>query len=146
MKLLFDTSSLVAAFVQSHPAHAAAWRWPQETLEGAHHGVVAAHTLAELYAVLTRLPLRPSIPPSTARTLIEENLGGFQAVALSYSDYHTVLRRLEKLNLTGGAVYDALIAQAALRARVHHLITLNPVHFNRLGSDVEALVLVPKEQ
>jgi len=70
---------------------------------------------------------------------------GFQAVALSYSDYHKVLRRLEKLNLTGGAVYDALIAQAALRARVHHLITLNPVHFNRLGRDVEALVLVPGE-
>lgn len=145
MKLLFDTSSLIAAFVQSHSAHTAAWGWLQETLEGAHGGVVATHTLAELYAVLTRLPLRPPIPPSIALQLIEENLEGFQTVALSVADYRSVLRRLEKLNLAGGAVYDALIAQAALKTKADHLITLNPTHFRRLGQDVEAIVLVPGE-
>jgi len=146
MKLLFDTSSLVAAFVRSHPAHTAAWNWLQETLEGAHHGVVAAHTLAELYAVLTRLPLRPPIPPGTALELIEENLEGFQTIALGRADYRSVLRRLERLELAGGAVYDALIAQAALKARADRLITLNPAHFRRLGPEVEALVLVPGEE
>lgn len=50
MKLLFDTSSLIAAFVQSHPAHTAAWEWLEQTLEGGHGGVVATQTLAELYA------------------------------------------------------------------------------------------------
>jgi len=145
MKLLFDTSSLIAAFVQSHPAHTAAWGWLEQTLEGAHGGVVATHTLAELYAVLTRLPLRPPIPPSTALQLIEENLEGFQTIALSAADYRSVLRRLEKLNLGGGAVYDTLIAQAALKAKADHLITLNPTHFRRLGQDVEAIVLVPGE-
>lgn len=145
MKLLFDTSSLIAAFVQSHLAHTAAWGWLEQTLEGAHGGVVATHTLAELYAVLTRLPLRPPIPPSTALQLIEENLEGFQTIALSAADYRSVLRRLEKLNLGGGAVYDTLIAQAALKAKADHLITLNPTHFRRLGQDVEAIVLVPGE-
>jgi len=145
MKLLFDTSSLVAAFVHAHPAHPAAWEWLQQTLEGAHQGLVAAHTLAELYAVLTRLPLRPPIPPSTALQLIEENLKGFQTIALSAADYRSVLRRLEKLNLTGGAVYDALIAQAALKAKANHLITLNPSHFRRLGQDIEAILVVPGE-
>ncbi len=146
MKLCFDTSSLVAAFVHSHPAHTAAWGWLQETLEGAHAGLVTTHTLAELYAVLTRLPLRPPIPPRMALQLIEENLQAFQLLTLSATDYRSVLRRLEKLNLAGGAVYDALIAQAALRARAEGLITLNPAHFRRLGQDVAAIVLVPGER
>ncbi|MBI5811606.1 MAG: PIN domain-containing protein [Meiothermus silvanus] len=143
MKLLFDTSSLVAAFVQSHPAHTAAWEWLEQTLEGVHDGAVATHTLAELYAVLTRLPLRPAIPPSVALQLIEENLRGFQTIALSVADYRAVLQRLEKLNLVGGAIYDALIAQAALKAKAERLLTLNPSHFLRLGHDVEAVVLLP---
>lgn len=146
MRLLFDTSSLIAAFVQSHPAHTAAWEWLEQTLEGTHDGVVAAHTLAELYAVLIRLPLRPAIPPPVALQLIEENLRGLQTVALSAADYRAVLRRLEKLNLAGGAIYDALIAQAALQAKAERLLTLNPGHFRRLGPDVEAVVLVPGEQ
>jgi len=145
MKLLFDTSSLIAAFVQSHPAHIAAWEWLEQTLEGAHDGVVATHTLAELYAVMTRLPLRPAIPPTVALQLIQENLEGFQTIALSAADYRAVLRRLEKLNLAGGAVYDALIAQAALKAKAERLLTLNSGHFRRLGQDVEAIVLVPGE-
>ncbi len=146
MKLLFDTSSLVAAFLPSHPAHPAAWEWLEQTLEGRHQGLIATHSLAELYAVLTRLPLRPPIPPSVALQLIEENLEGFQTVVLGATDYRAVLGRLEKLNLAGAAVYDALIAQGALKAKADGLITLNPSHFRRLGQDIEALVRVPGEK
>lgn len=146
MKLLFDTSSLVAAFIQSHPSHLAAWEWLEQTLEGAHQGVVAAHTLAELYAVLTRLPLRPPIPPSLALQLIEKNLEGLQTIALDPADYQAALRRLQKLNLTGGMVYDALIAQAALKAGAQGLLTLHSTHFERLGADVKAMLLVPSNK
>lgn len=146
MKLLFDTSSLIAAFVESHPAHLPAWAWLEQTLEGTHKGFVATHTLAELYAVMTRLPLRPAIPPTVALQLMKENLRGFQTVALSAADYRATLQRLEKRGLAGGAVYDALIAQAALKARAERLITLNSGHFRRLGQDVEAIVLVPGEK
>lgn len=145
MKVLFDTSSLIAAFVQSHTAHKAAWEWLEQALQGTHQGLAATHTLAELYAVMTRLPLRPAISPTVALQLIEENLKGFQIVALSASDYRAVLQRLEKLGLAGGAVYDALIAQAALKSKAEYLLTLNPGHFRRLGRDVEALVLVSGE-
>jgi predicted nucleic acid-binding protein len=145
MRLLFDTSSLVAAFVPAHPAHQPSWTWLEETLAGSHQGLVATHTLAELYAVLTRLPLRPLIPPSVALQLIEENLRTFQVVALSATDYRAVLRRLEKHNLTGGSVYGALIAQAALKGKAEGLVTLNPSHFRRLGSDIEGKVRAPTE-
>jgi predicted nucleic acid-binding protein len=56
------------------------------------------------------------------------------------------LRRLEKLGLAGGAVYDALIARAALKAKAERLLTLNPAHFRRLGQDIEAIVAVPGQK
>jgi predicted nucleic acid-binding protein len=58
MKVLFDTSALVAAMVEGHPRHEQAWPWLQQAKAGKVQGVVAAHSLAELYAVLTVLPLQ----------------------------------------------------------------------------------------
>jgi predicted nucleic acid-binding protein len=48
------------------------------------------------------------------------------------------------LNLPGGGIFDALIAQAALKANVDQLLTLNPKHFNRLSQTVASLVRVPQ--
>lgn len=56
MKVLFDTSVLVAAMVESHPGHRRALPWLQGAKSGRVTFLVTAHTLAELYAVLTRLP------------------------------------------------------------------------------------------
>lgn len=48
------------------------------------------------------------------------------------------------LNLPGGGIFDALIAQAALKADVDILLTLNPNHFTRLGEAIAYLVQVPE--
>ena len=56
---LFDTSPLVAAFVTSHEHHESARAWLLKVHFGEIQGVIATHSLAELYAILTRLPLRP---------------------------------------------------------------------------------------
>jgi hypothetical protein len=47
------------------------------------------------------------------------------------------------LNLPAGGIYDGLIAQAALKAGVDVLLTLNPNNFTRLGEDVRQLVQLP---
>jgi len=47
------------------------------------------------------------------------------------------------LNLPAGGIYDQLIAQAALKAGVDVLLTLNPNNFTRLGEDVRQLVQLP---
>jgi len=104
---------------------------------------VATHTLAKLFAVLTRMPVVPRIAPEVALRLIEANLEGFFIVALETQDYLRVLNRLAALGLSGGAVYDALIAEAALKARAERLLTLNPRHFVRLGEEIRAIVEVP---
>lgn len=53
------------------------------------------------------------------------------------------MTRCRDLGLQGGAVYDTLIAQAAVRAGVTGLVTLNAKHFVRLGDDVQRLVTAP---
>jgi hypothetical protein len=112
-----DTSVLVAAFEVSHPRHGVCLPWLQQAQEEKIDGCLSIHTLAELYSVLTRLPVRPLISPAIARMV--------------------------RLNLPGGGIFDALIAQAALKAEVDILLTLNPSHFTRLGQDLAQRVQVP---
>jgi len=59
MKVLLDTSVLVAAMVESHPAHERSLSWLQRIKKGSDTGLVSAHTIAELYAILTTLPMKP---------------------------------------------------------------------------------------
>lgn len=115
MKVLFDTSVLVAAMVRPHPMHHRALPWLQQAHRGEIELSVASHSLAELYAVLTRLPVRPRIAPGTALRLIALNVERrAKVVSLTPTDYGAVIRRMAELGLTGGSVYDALIARAPL--------------------------------
>ena len=144
MRTLFDTSALVAAFEVSHPRHTVCLPWLQQAQTEQIHGLIATHTLAELYSVLTRLPVRPRISPELAQRLITENLERFEVIPLTTEDYQMVLAQMVNLNLTGGGIYDGLIAQAAVKAEVNTLLTLNPNHFTHLGEDIARLVQVPQ--
>lgn len=144
MKTLFDTSVLVAALVQPHPRHAAAVPWLRRAKEGEFDIVVAAHTLAELYAVLTTLSVSPRISPAMAMRLIKENVESVaKVIALSSADYSAVLRGLGDLGLSGGIVYDALILRAALKAHADRLLTFNLSDFRRLTTDNEITIAAP---
>jgi predicted nucleic acid-binding protein len=144
VRTLFDTSVLVAAFEVSHPRHTVCLPWLQQAQTEQIQGLIATHTLAELYSVLTRLPVRPRISPELAQRLISENLERFEVIPLTTEDYQMVLAQMVNLNLTGGGIYDALIAQAAVKAEANTLLTLNPNHFTGLGEDMARLVQVPE--
>ncbi len=53
------------------------------------------------------------------------------------------IARVSKLNLVSGAIFDALIAQAALKANADQLLTFNAKHFSRLGEDIASIVVTP---
>ena len=145
MRVLLDTSVLVAAMVESHPGHSGALPWLQRAKNKEVEGAVAAHSLAELYAVLTSLPVQPRISPGAAWRLIRENiLSDFEIVALSKADYRTVLQSLSENQISGGATYDALIAHASVKAKVDRLITLNPDDFRRVRSEIASRVFSPE--
>lgn len=55
----FDTSVLVPAAVTRHPHNAPALSVLEELLRGKHCGFNSAHSLTEIYSVLTRTPFKP---------------------------------------------------------------------------------------
>jgi len=144
MKVLLDTSVLVAALVGSHPAHDRALPWLVRAKEGRLDLVVASHTIAELYAVLTTLPLSPRIAPGVARRLIQENIESTATmIALSNAEYLAVVKRMSELGLAGGAIYDALIAKAAQKAEVKQIVTLNSGDFKRVWPEGKEHIAAP---
>lgn len=143
-RVLADTSVLVAAFVESHPSHTRALPWLQKARGGDIDLLVCGHTLAELYAVLTRLPLSPRIRPALARRLVRDNVESIaDIVDLEAADYATVLDGLAELEQTGGVVYDALIARAARKADAATLLTLNEKDFRRVWPEGAVRILSP---
>jgi predicted nucleic acid-binding protein len=144
VRILFDTSVLVAAMVESHPAHTRALPWLQRVKGGTDTGLVAAHSLAELYAILTTLPVRPRILPTVAQQLIKCNiLDVFEVVFLSDKDYAAVIDHLADLGIVGGATYDALILHAASKANVDQVVTLNETDFCRVYPDLADKIVSP---
>jgi predicted nucleic acid-binding protein len=142
MRQFLDTSVLVAAMVSTHPAHQQALPWLQRVIDGTDTGVVAAHTVVELYAILTRLPLQPRISPTVAQRLIERNvLATCEIVALSDSDYSALVAHLAATGVEGGATYDALILHAAAKAGVDQVLTLNPKDFRRVYPDLAGKIV-----
>jgi len=103
--ILFDTSVLIAGFVASHPNHHAALSWLQRAKNNELIMLVSAHTLAECYAVLTRLPVSPKISPSTARLLVRENIEKLaKIISLSSADYLNILDQAANLGFSGGII------------------------------------------
>ena len=130
--------------VETHPAHEWAFPWLKRAKHRELTAVVASHTLAELYAVLTRLPLQPPISPGVAWQLIRENvLAVLEVVSLSKDDYRAVLEHLSQKGIVGGATYDALIAHAASKAKADRLVTLNEKDFRRVYPDLVERIVGP---
>lgn len=142
-RILLDTNVLVAALVEVHPHHDRVQPWLERVFSREAEGLVSCHGLAESYSVLTNLPLVPRIRPEQAQAMLSDSANWLQPVRLDALDYLTAIARVAQLGLSGGGIYDALHAQAALKVGADTLLTLNPRHFTRLGDDVAALVRTP---
>ena len=144
MKILLDTSVLVAAMVESHPTHERALPWLKRVRHGDDIGVVSAHSLAEVYSILTTLPVYPKISPSDAQQLILANIiNVLEVVFLSDTDYAQVIEHLSALGIVGGATYDAVILRAAINADVDQVVTLNEKDFRRIYPDLADKIITP---
>lgn len=133
MKIFFDTSVLVAAFVNAHPKHANCLPWLQKVKKKEIEGVISVHSLIETYSILTKLPLSPRINPALALNLIKENiLKDFELVTYGKKDYINLLDELSSGNIAGGASYDGLILNAAKKVTADKILTLNVNDFIRV--------------
>jgi predicted nucleic acid-binding protein len=144
MKVLLDTSVLVAALVEPHPEHQRALAWLTKGRSRATELVISSHTLAELYAVLSKLPVSPKITPGLAWRLIHESVEPMVSlVPLSSSDYLATIKYMSDLGLSGGAVYDALIVKAAQKSGAARIVTLNTVDFKRIWPEGAERIVAP---
>lgn len=125
-----DTNCMIAAVCTWHEHHEWATEEMERRLDRGEALFVAAHTLVEAYAVLTRLPPPYRLSPADALALIEGNfIESRQIITLEARSYRTVLRRIRDAGIHGGRTYDAIIAACALKARATALLTFNKAHF-----------------
>lgn len=144
MRVLFDSSVIIPALVPVHPRHSLCLPHLQATQQRQTEAYLSTHSLSEVYSILTRLPVNPRPTPQQAEALIADLLGYVVPAVLATEDYLQAIAQMVCLGLPGGGIFDALIAQAALKAQVEcRLFTLHPDDVNRLSPKIAALVQVP---
>ena len=141
MKWFFDTSVLIPVFVEEHVHHERSFA----AFEAANRRVAgcAAHSLAEVYAGVTRLPGKNRMGVDQALIVIENILEQLTVVLLESNEYLQVIRRASKNGIVGGTVYDALIAGCASKAKAETIYTWNNRHFHLLGPEVAMRIANP---
>lgn len=136
MKVFCDTNVLVAAFLQNHPHHSRSRPVIERVKAQRDQGFVGAHSLAETYAVLTRLPGSSQVAAPVAWQLITENiLKDFTVISLSAKEYTSTLENAARNGIEGGKIYDALLLAAAAKSGAEQIYTSDVRHFQSLAND-----------
>ena len=141
MKAFFDTSVLVAAFHGDHEHH-------KSSLDvfmkyGRREAAASVHSLAEVYATLTALPGKHRVAPEHVLLFLETMRTRLILVPLSEDEYVSAMEAASARAITGGAIYDALLARCAMKVKAESIYTLNVRDFARLGPDIAARVRTP---
>ncbi len=135
MNIFFDTTVLVAASTLSHPHYAQARPALLRVASGEDKGFISAHSIAEVYAALTRLPVVPRIHPVEAQRIIRGNLlPNFELVPVSTEDYLDALGNVSGKGWSGAKIYDALLLSCAEKCAADRIYTFNLGDFRALAS------------
>ena len=134
MEIFFDTTVLVAASEQSHPHYARALPALRRVASGQDKGFMSVHSIAEVYASLTRLPVQPRIHPLEAVRIVTDNiLAHFEVVPIGKKDYMEALNTVGSGGWSGAKIYDALLLRCAARCTVERIYTFNLGDFKQLA-------------
>jgi predicted nucleic acid-binding protein len=141
MKWFFDTSVLVPAFLDEHPHHqasVAAYLKADKT-----RACCAAHSLAEVYATLTRIPGKHRASADQAMLFLGDMADRLAFIALGAEEYWATIADAAELGIAGGTIYDALLGRCALKAKAEIIYTWNIEHFQQLGDEVAKRLRTP---
>lgn len=128
MRICPDTSVLFPSLVRHHEDYARTSRELDWRIEQGDEFVFAAHTLIETYSTLTRVPPRFRLSAQIAFDSVARLVAGRPVVALTAEEYLDLLRGAPARRVSGGRVYDALIAATAVKAGADAILTLNRRH------------------
>ncbi len=141
MSAFLDTSVLVAAFWADHPDHDSSLR----VFIGAARETAACgiHSLAEVYATMSALPVRPLLAPEQACLLVEQIPERLTIITLQESEYLRTIRELADRRFAGGRIYDALLLACARKSGAATIYTWNVKHFRQLAPDLAERIRTP---
>ncbi len=141
MKAFLDSSVLLAAFYGHHEHHAKSLdlllRFKKVDV------CCGAHSLAEVYSVMTGRLGRERVGAEEALLFLGEIRERFSVVTLSGVEYARAIEEAAALGITGGGIYDALLVACSAKADAEVLYTWNVKHFERLGRTIAGRVRTP---
>jgi predicted nucleic acid-binding protein len=133
---------LVAAFWGDHRDHDSSLRvFAGCTCETA---ACAIHTLAEVYATMMALPVRPLLAPEQAMLFVEQLATRLTIISLSPERYLTTIRELADRGAGSGRVHDALLLACARKSGAGVIYTWNQKHFRQLAPDLADRIQTPE--
>jgi predicted nucleic acid-binding protein len=141
VKWFFDTSALYPVFIDDHAHHEASLT--AYLRAGQSQGACAAHSLAEVYATLTRMPGPNRLSADQVLLALDDIRGRLSVIALDPDEYRAAIGDAAAEDILGGTVYDVLIARCALKSRAAIVYTWNLKHFLRLGPEIAKRVRTP---
>ncbi len=132
---------MVAAFWGDHSDHDASLRvFVEADRETAACGV---HSLAEVYAVMTALPIRPVLAPEQVFLFVQQVAERMTLVTLDQTEYLEAIRGISDRGIAGGRIYDGLLLACARKSRAETIYTWNVKHFRQIAPDLAERVRTP---
>jgi predicted nucleic acid-binding protein len=141
MQEFFDTSVLVAAFWNGHVHHVPSLK--RFAAAERKHSACGIHSLAEVYSVMTTLPVKPMIPPEQAMLFAEEVRNRLTLVSLSAEEYFAAIQDASSSGFTGGRIYDSLLLACASKCKAQAVYTWNLKHYQSLAPGLAPRIQAP---
>jgi predicted nucleic acid-binding protein len=141
VRVFFDTSVLLAAFLESDLRHSEC----RALLLHAHpeRSACGTHSFAEFYSVFTRLPRPLQLAPEQAWLLVEELQKHITPIALTAPEYLRSLKRMAEAGIGRGQTYDALLLACARKYDPDRIYSLNWKHLSALAPDLADRIVSP---
>ena len=132
---------MIAAFWGDHADHDTSLRiFSEATRQTDACGI---HSLAEVYAVMTGLPVRPMLAPEQVFLFVQQIAERLSIISLQETEYLDTLREAADHGVVGGRIYDALLLACARKSRAEAIYTWNMKHFRQLAPDLAERIRTP---
>ncbi|MGB8260492.1 MAG: PIN domain-containing protein [Terracidiphilus sp.] len=141
MKSFLDTSVLIAAHDAADERHTASRRLLASATPLS--AACGAHTLAEVYAVLSRMPRGKKLRPELANTVVEQIRDRLTVVPLTADEYAATIRAAAGMGLGGGILFDALLLACARKVNAEWIYTWNARIFKMVAPDLAERITTP---
>lgn len=132
---------MIAAFWGDHSDHEASLRVFAEA--NRESGACGIHSLAEVYAVMTALPVRPILGPEQVFLFVQQVAERLTTITLEPAEYLDSIRAASDSGFAGGRIYDALLLACARKSQAGIIYTWNVKHFRQIAPDLAGCIRTP---